>query len=83
MSADVPFELDPELLRGKVAVITGASRGLGAGLADRFASYGVDGDDDGERDQCVAREGGEPVGVEIFVVGDRLDQNVILHSETA
>ena len=31
MSAAVPFELDPELLRGKVAVITGASRGLGAG----------------------------------------------------
>lgn len=42
MAADVPFVLDRELLRGKVAVITGASRGLGAGIAARFASYGVD-----------------------------------------
>lgn len=41
MSSPVPFELDPELLRGKVAVITGASQGLGAGLADRFAEHGV------------------------------------------
>lgn len=41
MSAPVPFDLDPELLRGKVAVITGASQGLGAGLADRFAEHGV------------------------------------------
>lgn len=41
MSAPVPFELDPDLLRGKVAVITGASQGLGAGLADRFAEHGV------------------------------------------
>lgn len=41
MSATVPFELDRDLLRGKVAVITGASQGLGAGLADRFAEYGV------------------------------------------
>lgn len=41
MSHPVPFELDPELVRGKVAVITGASQGLGAGLADRFAEHGL------------------------------------------
>jgi NAD(P)-dependent dehydrogenase (short-subunit alcohol dehydrogenase family) len=57
MSADVPFELDPELLRGKVAVITGASRGLGAGLAERFASYGV------ELGLCARREPQAPSGV--------------------
>lgn len=42
MGATVPFGLDPDLLAGKVAVITGASQGLGAGLAERFASYGVE-----------------------------------------
>lgn len=41
MSTPVPFDLDPDLLRGKVAVITGSSRGLGAGLAERFADAGV------------------------------------------
>jgi len=35
------FELDRELLTGQVAVVTGASRGLGAGLADRFAHWGL------------------------------------------
>lgn len=39
--ATVPFDLPPEVLRGKVAVITGASRGLGAGLAERFAQHGL------------------------------------------
>jgi len=42
MAATPPFEIDRHALRGKVAVITGASRGLGAGLAARFASYGVE-----------------------------------------
>lgn len=41
MSAAAPFDLPPEQLRGKVAVITGASRGLGAGLARRFAEHGM------------------------------------------
>ena len=41
MSHPLPFDLDPDLLRGKVAVITGASQGLGAGLADRFAEHGL------------------------------------------
>lgn len=39
MSAVVPFAL-PDLT-GKVAVVTGASRGLGAGLVDRFVAAGL------------------------------------------
>lgn len=35
------FELPEDRLRGAVAVITGASRGLGAGLAARFAEHGL------------------------------------------
>ena len=38
---EVPFLLPADALRGKVAVITGASRGLGEGLAARFAEHGV------------------------------------------
>ena len=41
MTTEAPFDLDPELLSGRVAVITGASRGLGAGLAHRFAEHGL------------------------------------------
>ena len=39
--AEVPFDLPSEALEGRVAVITGASRGLGAGLAARFAEHGL------------------------------------------
>lgn len=39
--APVPFDLPADALAGKVVVITGASRGLGAGLADRFAELGA------------------------------------------
>src|SRR5690349_6070178 len=39
--AEVPFLLPLDELRGKVAVITGASRGLGAGIAQRFAEHGL------------------------------------------
>jgi NAD(P)-dependent dehydrogenase (short-subunit alcohol dehydrogenase family) len=41
VAAPVPFDLPADALRGKVAVITGASRGLGAGLAARFAEHGL------------------------------------------
>ncbi len=41
MSRPVPFELPPASLAGRVAVITGASRGLGAGLAARLAAHGL------------------------------------------
>ena len=58
MSATVPFELDPELLRGKVAFITGASRGLGAGLAARFAEHGL------QLGLCARTEPPRPDGVE-------------------
>jgi NAD(P)-dependent dehydrogenase (short-subunit alcohol dehydrogenase family) len=37
----VPFDLPSDQLHGKVAVITGASRGLGAGMAARLAEHGV------------------------------------------
>ncbi len=37
----VPFELRPGALEGKVIVITGASKGLGAGLGARFAQLGA------------------------------------------
>jgi NAD(P)-dependent dehydrogenase (short-subunit alcohol dehydrogenase family) len=41
MVADVPFPLPPAELAGRVAVVTGASRGLGAGMAARFAEHGL------------------------------------------
>lgn len=41
MTSSTPFELDRSLLTGRVAVVTGASRGLGAGLATRFAEHGL------------------------------------------
>ncbi|CAN5676364.1 SDR family oxidoreductase [soil metagenome] len=41
MATAVPFDLPADLLTGKVVVITGASRGLGAGLASRFAEHGT------------------------------------------
>ena len=41
MSATTAFDLHPDRLAAKVAVITGASRGLGAGLATRFAEHGM------------------------------------------
>lgn len=37
----VPFALPEDRLRGRVAVVTGASRGLGAGLVARFAEAGL------------------------------------------
>ncbi|WP_421120011.1 SDR family NAD(P)-dependent oxidoreductase [Aquihabitans daechungensis] len=41
MSHPVPFDLDPELLHGKVVAITGGLRGLGAGMAARFGELGM------------------------------------------
>src|SRR4051812_23760706 len=41
MAAPVPFKLPSDALDGRVAVITGASRGLGAGLAARLAEHGL------------------------------------------
>lgn len=41
MAAAVPFDLPDDRLAGRVAVITGASRGLGAGLAERFVEHGL------------------------------------------
>ncbi|QXC62074.1 SDR family NAD(P)-dependent oxidoreductase [Aquihabitans sp. G128] len=42
MVTPVPFALPADQLAGRVAVVTGASRGLGAGLAARFAEHGMD-----------------------------------------
>jgi benzil reductase ((S)-benzoin forming) len=41
MAAPLPFALDTDALRGRVALVTGASRGLGAGIAARLAGYGM------------------------------------------
>ncbi|MBA3280799.1 MAG: SDR family NAD(P)-dependent oxidoreductase [Acidimicrobiia bacterium] len=41
MASPVPFDLPADALTGKVVVVTGASRGLGAGLAVRFAAHGA------------------------------------------
>lgn len=41
MASPVPFDLPADALAGKVVVVTGASRGLGAGLAARFAALGA------------------------------------------
>ena len=41
MPTPVPFDLPTNALAGKVVVITGASRGLGKGMAARFASHGA------------------------------------------
>lgn len=54
----LPFALDPAALEGKVAFITGASRGLGAGLAARFAEHGV------QLGLCARREPDRPDGSE-------------------
>ncbi|MEZ5140767.1 MAG: SDR family oxidoreductase [Acidimicrobiales bacterium] len=54
--ADVAFDLPTDALRGKVAVITGASRGLGAGLAHRFAAHGL------QLGLCARHEPDAPAG---------------------
>lgn len=41
MARDSAFDLDPSSLSGRVAVITGASQGLGAGMAARLAELGM------------------------------------------
>lgn len=41
MTSPVPFDLPAGALEGKVVVVTGASRGLGAGMAVRFAEHGA------------------------------------------
>lgn len=41
MNTAAPFDGSDRSLEGRVAVVTGASRGLGAGLAERFAQAGL------------------------------------------
>lgn len=41
VTTPIPFALPVDALAGKVVVVTGASRGLGAGLARRFAHLGA------------------------------------------
>lgn len=58
MTSAAPLLPDRRLLRGQVAVITGASRGLGAGLAQRFAEYEM------ALGLCARQEPAPPPGVE-------------------
>ena len=71
----VPFQLPIEPLIGKVVVITGASRGLGAGLATRFAEQGAalglcartePRPPDGARAVCAVVDVTDPAAVEGF-----------------
>lgn len=73
MSAALPFELDRSLLDGKVAFITGASRGLGAGLAARFAEHGV------QLGLCARREPDRPTGSE--AITGAVDVTDVAHLE--
>lgn len=56
MARPVPFPLPEQPLAGTVVVVTGASRGLGAGLAARFAEHGA------ALGLCARTEPGPPVG---------------------
>ncbi|HWJ61334.1 MAG TPA: SDR family NAD(P)-dependent oxidoreductase [Acidimicrobiales bacterium] len=73
MSATLPFELDPAALEGKVAFITGASRGLGAGLAARFAEHGV------QLGLCARHEPDQPAGSDAITAA--VDVTNIAHLE--
>lgn len=56
MATSVPFDLPAGDLEGKVAFITGASRGLGAGIAARLAEHGV------QLGLCARHEPEQPAG---------------------
>lgn len=73
MSTAVPFDLPADALRGKVAFITGASRGLGAGLAARFAEHGV------QLGLCARREPERPAGSDAMTAS--VDVTDVAHLE--
>jgi len=75
VTASVPFDLPADALVGRVAVVTGASRGLGAGLAARFGQWGlslglcarsVPDPPDGARAVCRSLDVADAAAVEAF-----------------
>ncbi len=75
--ADTSHQL-PQKLKGKVAVVTGSTQGIGAGIARMFASHGarvVVHGRNRERGEAVAAAIRETGGEAVLVLGDMRQEN--------